>query len=248
MPYALPNAYALARERLELLAACNDPASIRRASALGVAPGWRCLDVGAGAGSFARWLAGVTGDTVAADLDVRLLSSGPGLEVRQLDVRTDLLERGAFDLVHTRHLLLHLPERAAVLPRLVDALRPGGVLLIEEDDIHPVLTTATGDYRAAWLEFLAMMQDAGTDARWARDLPGMLDSLGLDSVEAELSGQLFRGGSVPARFWSLTWLQARDRLDAEVVDAGREALADPALWFHGPVRVIAWGYAPGAAA
>ena len=26
MPYALPNAYALARERLDLLAACNDPA------------------------------------------------------------------------------------------------------------------------------------------------------------------------------------------------------------------------------
>ena len=165
MPYALPNADALARERLELLAACHDPASIRRASALGVAPGWRCLDVGAGAGSFARWLAGVTGDTVAADLDARLLASGPGLEVRELDVRTDAPERGAFDLVHTRHLLLHLPERAAVLPRLVDALRPGGVLLIEEDDIHPVLTTATGDYRAAWLEFLAMMQDAGTDAR-----------------------------------------------------------------------------------
>jgi SAM-dependent methyltransferase len=248
MPYALPNAYALARERLELLAQCNDPASIRRATALGVGPGWRCLDVGAGAGSFARWLAGVTGDAVAADLDVRLLSPGPGLEVRRLDVRTDALERGAFDLVHTRHLLLHLPERDAVLPRLVDALRPGGVLLIEEDDIYPLLACATGAYREAWLDFLAMMQHAGVDPLWARDLPARLDALGLRDVDAELNGQLFRGGSVPARFWSLTWLQARDRLDPAVVDAGREALAGPAQWFHGPVRVIAWGHAPGAGA
>jgi hypothetical protein len=60
--------------------------------------------------------------------------------------------------------------------------------------------------------------------------------------------QIFRGASPPARFWSLTWLQVRDRMvsagtPGEVVDAGRTALADPARWFHGPARVIAWGRA-----
>jgi hypothetical protein len=54
LDYALPNAWEQARLRLELLAACHDDASHRRATALGVGQGWRRLDAGAGQGSFAR--------------------------------------------------------------------------------------------------------------------------------------------------------------------------------------------------
>jgi hypothetical protein len=37
---------------------------------------------------------------------------------------------------------MHIPESETVLRRLVDALRPGDVVMLEEDDIHPVLATA----------------------------------------------------------------------------------------------------------
>jgi ubiquinone/menaquinone biosynthesis C-methylase UbiE len=60
--YALPNDWDQATRRFELLAACHDAASQRRAAALGVGPGWRCLDAGAGHGSFARWLAQRVGE------------------------------------------------------------------------------------------------------------------------------------------------------------------------------------------
>jgi tRNA A58 N-methylase Trm61 len=72
--YAFPNAWELARRRLALLEVCHDPSSIRHATALGVGPGWRCLEAGAGGGSFARWLAarvGESGSVVAADIDTR---------------------------------------------------------------------------------------------------------------------------------------------------------------------------------
>ena len=71
--YPLPNDWRLARERLALLEACHDPATFRRSQALGVRPGWSCLDASAGHGSVARWLAqrvGPGGRVVAADLDV----------------------------------------------------------------------------------------------------------------------------------------------------------------------------------
>jgi hypothetical protein len=125
----------------------------------------------------------------------------------------------------------------------VRALRPGGLLLLEEDDIHPVLATADGAYLAAWRAFLETMRGGGTDPEWARDLPARLDALGLRDVDAELEGQLFRGGSGPAEFWSLTWEQVRERIgDDAVLDAGQADLADPQRWFHGPVKVVAWGY------
>jgi hypothetical protein len=125
------------------------------------------------------------------------------------------------------------------------ALRPGGLLMVEEDDAYALRAT-TGPYREAWETFIEMMSEAGTDPEWARALPERLDALGLAGVDAELVGQLFRGGSDPARFWALTWLQARDRiaalgLPAQKVDAGRALLEDPSRWFHGPVRVVAWG-------
>ena len=52
---------AFERERLALLTELADPITTRRLTDLGVGPGWRCLDVGAGDGSVARWLAGRVG-------------------------------------------------------------------------------------------------------------------------------------------------------------------------------------------
>ena len=247
--YVLPNAWELADRRLALLEACHDPASIRRAEALGVRPGWRCLEAGAGHGSFARWLAGQTGDVLAVDLDVRLLEDldVPGLEVRQLDLAADELPREQFDFIHTRLVLIHVPERERALRQLVAALRPGGILMLEEDDTYPIEGAATGPYREAWDAFLQMTVDAGLDPHWARSLPERLRALGLADVGAEIDSQFFPGGSLPAQFWSLTWQQVRERV-GEVLDGGRAALEDPERWFYGPAKVIAWGRRPAAAA
>jgi SAM-dependent methyltransferase len=212
-----------------------------------VGPGWHCLDAGAGGGSFARWLAGRVGDegrVVAADLDVTVLEriDAPGVEVRRLDLVRDELPAEAFDFVHTRLVLLHVPERDEVLRKLAGALRPGGVLLVEEDDIYSLAATTSDAYRAGWAAFLEMMEQAGVDGRWARRLPERLDALGLADVGVEVDTQLFRGGSAPAQFWSLTWAQVRERVRATAeLDAGRVALEDPRLWFYGPAKVMAWG-------
>jgi SAM-dependent methyltransferase len=249
--YALPNAWELSQRRLDLLAARHDPRSIRRAVALGVGPGWRCLEAGAGQGSFARWLAahvGTTGEVVAADLDVRLLEDigAPNLQVRRMDLEQDELPEATFDFVHARMVLMHLPSRDDVFRRLAAAVRPGGVLMIEDDEIHSIWATAGGPYLSAWQAFHRMMAAAGVDVDWARTLPERMDAAGLVDVGAELDGEFFRGGSDTAQFWSLTWLQVRDRIIAagtpgEVVDEGRAALDDPARWFHGSSTVSAWG-------
>jgi hypothetical protein len=96
-----------------------------------------------------------------------------------------------------------------------------------------------------------MMGRAGVDDAWARDLPERLARLGLEDLEAEVDTQLFAGGSAPARFWSLTWVQVEERVAAmgiarDVLDRGRAALLDPRRWFHGPAKVMASGRRPAA--
>ncbi len=252
--YVVPNSWEHARQRLELLEACYDAASVKRASALGVREGWRCLDAGAGHGSFARWLStqvGAAGSVIAADLDTRLLAdiTEANIQVRQMDLVSDPLPTGEFDFVHTRLVLMHIPAREQVLGRLCATLRPGGILMIEEQDGFPVLATATGAYREAWLAFIRACRAAGTDPDWTRDLPLRLRRHGLVDIDAELDVPLFRGGSAHARFWSLTWQQVRDRVaavgePAHVVDQGQAELSDEQRWFHGPATMTAWGRRP----
>src|SRR5215469_12728993 len=111
--YLLDNAQAQAQGRFAGLEASFDTLTQRHLAARGLRPGWRCLEVGAGSGSVARWLASQAG-------------SLPNLEVIQHDIVTDPLPGGAFDLIHARLVLVQLPARNQVLARLVAALKPGG--------------------------------------------------------------------------------------------------------------------------
>jgi 2-polyprenyl-3-methyl-5-hydroxy-6-metoxy-1,4-benzoquinol methylase len=96
--YAFDNAWQQARERLALLEACLDPATVRRLTALGVGEGWTCLDVGAGGGSIAQWLCtqvGASGHVLATDVDPRFLAAlgEPNLQIRCHNVVTDRCHR-----------------------------------------------------------------------------------------------------------------------------------------------------------
>jgi len=79
---------------------------------------------------------GATGQVVATDLDVRALGelTGDNLEVRRHNIVNDELEEEAYDLVHARLFLEHLPERDGVLEKLMRALRPGGWIVLESVD------------------------------------------------------------------------------------------------------------------
>src|SRR6266550_2467298 len=137
--YLFEHSWDQERRRLDVLEQVFDAASRDCLGRVPVPPGGRCLEVGAGAGSIARWLCarvGPAGRVVATDLDTGFLETltEENLEVRRHDVVADELETEAFDLVHARLVVEHLPQRDRVLRRLVAALRPGGWLVLEDFD------------------------------------------------------------------------------------------------------------------
>jgi SAM-dependent methyltransferase len=128
-------------DRLSLLERLLDPISRRRRDK--VRPGWRCLEVGAGRGSMAVWLAeqvGESGKVVATDIDVTYLKriSLPNLEVHRhniLEDSLDLLGPGSFDLVCSRLTLFWLAgKQESAIQRMAECLRPGGWLVDEDGD------------------------------------------------------------------------------------------------------------------
>lgn len=74
MTYILEQGWAKERARLGALARLFDHGTTRHVPDMGIANGWRVLEVGAGSGTLAAWLrerAGDDGEVVFTDLDVR---------------------------------------------------------------------------------------------------------------------------------------------------------------------------------
>ena len=175
------------RRRLELLERARDPGSVRRLERTGVGAGWRCLEIGAGRGSIARWLArrsGPDGSVLAIDLEPELLSDidEPNIEVRGADVLEIELPEGAFDLIHTRAVLLHVPDRARAIARMASWLAPGGWLAVEEVDW---LGRAVAD--SGWSRCLDAYERGTPPMDWfcGRELVHELAAAGLDVVDAD---------------------------------------------------------------
>src|SRR5262245_46629707 len=151
--YTWDNAMVEGRRRLALLEHTLDPSTFRRLESIGVAWGWKCLDIGAGGGTVCEWLCrrvGSTGHVTAMDLDARFRRAldYANLDVREENVVDAILAPATFDLVHTRWTLMHIPERERVLAKLVDSLAPGGTLFLEEPDGISVRTLDRTGFRA----------------------------------------------------------------------------------------------------
>ncbi len=162
--------------------------------AIGLTAGWRVWEVGAGGPSVPAWIAARTGGPVlATDIDTVWLSDmDESVDVVRHDVGVVLAPDGQFDLVHARLVLVHVTNRERSLATMVEALAPGGWLLLEEADPglqRLVCPDEVGDAErlANRLKhgFRTLMAKCGVDLAFSRMLPRLLRSVGLDEVESD---------------------------------------------------------------
>lgn len=237
-------------QRLGLLESIFDPGSRRRRAL--VQPGWRCLEIGAGRGSMAVWLArqvGEHGQVVATDIDVNYLKrlDVPNLEVRRHDILEDSLDvlgPGSFDLVCSRLMLFWLVGRQEeAIRRMAECLRPGGWLVDEDGDWGTVVPVDPAHpqyerYNRVWRKG-EWWADRGYDPAFGRKLPALFERCGLRNIHHEATAEVVRGTSTWGRWWLQTLEVMRDTdRGANPSQAREEEYAvltapwtDPAFWF-----------------
>ncbi|MGW7526428.1 methyltransferase domain-containing protein [Streptomyces sp. NPDC054783] len=198
--YLLDNRQKEAAERFDAFAALFDPTTFRHIEAFGIGPGWRCWEVGAGGTSVVSWLArkvGPTGRVVATDIDTSRITAAaqagnPPVDVRVHDVGAEEPPGEGFDLVHARLVLVHVPDRERALRSMIQALRPGGRLLVEDADpaLQPLICPEEygPEQRLAnrlRQGFRKLLAERGADLSYGRKLPRLLREAGLSEVEAD---------------------------------------------------------------
>jgi SAM-dependent methyltransferase len=111
---------------------------------IGVAPGWRCLDVGGGPGFVAADLRERVGDSGAVTLlePSAMFAQSFEREYRQrkwtnVQILLQSAERGDlpadhFDLIFVRWVIAFVPRPDEFISRLLPSLRPGGTIAIQD--------------------------------------------------------------------------------------------------------------------
>jgi SAM-dependent methyltransferase len=255
--YLLDNRIVEAGARLAALSALFDPSTFRHVDALGIAPGWRCWEVGAGGPSVPRGLAarvGPTGRVLATDIDLAWAGAAAGapIEVRHHDVARDAPPDELFDLVHARLVLVHLTDRERALRSMIGALRPGGWLLVEDADpaLQPlsVIDPVTAEDALAnklRTGFRALLAERGVDLGYGRKLPRLLRAAGLADVAADAYFPVTLPACAPLELATVKFLHdqliARGIATAEEIDRHLASVAAGRLDLAQPPMISAWG-------
>jgi SAM-dependent methyltransferase len=254
-------------ERLHVQGAALAGDAARMLDLIGVAGGWRCLDLGCGPEGITDLLsarAGSSGEVVGLDADsvfidhARLRAQqrlGSNLSFIVGDAYATGLPDGSFDLVHSRFLASTAREPEKLLQEAMRLTRPGGVLAFQEPDIETLHCIPA---HPAWQRLRQVLGEifplvAGED-RLAHQLFGLLRRHGFEDVQYRPFLVGFRSDDPMVDYLPATAESVRGKIfelglmtpaDLEATLAAcRAHLADPGTVsnFHTVIQV--WGTAP----
>jgi ubiquinone/menaquinone biosynthesis C-methylase UbiE len=180
------------QRRLSLLNGLLNDAALQR---LELAGGEKILDVGSGLGQFTRAmarLAGPSGRVLGIERSLEQLRAARRfakvdreenlVDFRQGSANALPLRReewGSFDIVHTRFLLEHVSDPLAVVRMMVEAARPSGRIILQDDD-HDVLRIypEPEGFYDLWGAYIRSYAKAGNDPYVGRRLVSLLHESG----------------------------------------------------------------------
>ncbi|HSR67290.1 MAG TPA: methyltransferase domain-containing protein [Acidobacteriota bacterium] len=249
------------QERLSILNEILNEGYLRQ---MGLKPGQRVLDVGSGLGQFAQIMArtvapdgmvlGIERDPQQMATARRLLNSGEAaqdpvpLKFRRGDaLKLPLLpdEVESFDVVHARFLLEHVPNPGDVIRQMLRAVRPGGRIILSDDD-HSTFnpTPEPAGFPALWQAYLRSYDRLGNDPFIGRRLVALLHEAGLKRIRNSI---VFFGGCAHQSVFALVAENLIGVLRGAQDTILEESLLDPSVFQAAIEGLHTWKQRPDAA-
>jgi ubiquinone/menaquinone biosynthesis C-methylase UbiE len=253
------------RDRLRILSRVMRQVTLACLVQSGIKEGMACLEIGCGAGDVAFDMARITGPhgkVVGTDIDETELElcrrEAADLQLNNVEFRIGDITQGTFapefDLVHARFVLTHLADPARALGNMRGALRPGGVMVVEDIDFRGHFSYQESPALARYVELYSeVVRRKGADPNIGPRVPSLLTDAGFENVEmrvvqpAGLVGEVKLMTPITMQSIGPAVIAAGLTTEAEVAGLVAELLA----YAHTPgtigcvPRVIqAWAYQP----
>ncbi len=177
----------------------------------GITTGMNVLDLGCGPGDvslLAASLVGSTGSVLGVDTNpavlqlaqVRAQEAGFGQVSFQAGDINDLTLDQEYDAIVGRLVLQYLPERAAILRRLTQYLRPGGIVAFQEYDLSTDFSLCyppSSLWQQVWSWITQAFQAAGAELQMGLKLYGTFLESGLPGPQMRYEAVLAGGPASP---------------------------------------------------
>jgi SAM-dependent methyltransferase len=252
-------------ERLAILARSGASDTSALWDLIGVTAGFRCLDLGCGPGDVSLALAervGPTGRVLAVDADAEAISLARERSAASRLANVDFIVadvydvelRGGFDLAYSRLLLQHLANPGAILRRMWNVVRPGGVVAVEDADFEGGFCYPSDEGFEFWLQrYPRLLRHASGDPTCGRKLVRTFIEAGLPAPAIRVTQRVDRDD--PAKRLALLTVEATARamidagiaVDSEIataLEALRAFTLDPTTICGGPRHFQAWVVKP----
>jgi SAM-dependent methyltransferase len=259
--YMFSNASQEGGNQVRHLAQVLDPHTTNVLRGIGIEPGERWLEVGAGLGTVTEFLLDQGARVTAIDIDPRHLSrleGREGVEIIQGDIRGIDLGDRRYGGIIGRLVAMHLSEaeRRDLLTRGRRALVPGGALVLGDwvTTGQDLVRRSPSDEATALLEafqtgLAQLAQAAGLDLGWGERALAAMVEVGYRDVVTYYDSRTFNGGDGICLLHASNSRQKQDQL----VEAGmsldqleqlRRLLNDPAVTLSSYLMCTTVGYRP----
>lgn len=262
--YSLATGEAAVR-RLTALHRIYSPTGRRILLRAGLTPGMAVADFGCGVGATTRTLAEMVGplgsvtgvDVSAAQLEQgRRLCEAEGIgNARFVEASATAtgLPRASFDLVYCRYLLLHLTDPAACLREMLEILKPGGILVVEDGDLSSAGSSPVSSLHWFADLFSRLGPTRGLDYTLERRLYHLVKAAGFPEPEIEIhQPAVVRGEDRFLLKWSVeeaapafvaAGLVTAAEMDAILAEMDRDS-RDPEILVLSPRMSLVWARKP----
>ncbi len=231
---------------------------------IGLASGMSALDVGAGPGAVMRLMGdrvGPQGRVTGIEIDSKLgaqaladLRAGGGAEFQLIEANVlelDKVPGGPFDLTYCRLFLMHMQDPVAVLEKMLEWTKPGGVVAAQEFDFGAIAIEPPCPAMAEFNRvFEGVFRGHGRNLRAGRQLPVQFEAAGIGLPDDTLTEAKYLPlkdmaamlvGVYQGLFASAAELGIADPVKADAFKTDMaEAAADGRYYCLTPILIGAW--------